>query len=51
MDEIEKSHKSIDFENLIYNFKGLIANADFNDLIDAEALYSKYQEYQEFLGT
>ena len=41
MDEIEKSHKSIDFENLIYNFKGPIANADFNDLIDAEALYSK----------
>ena len=31
----------MDFENLIYNFKGPIANADFNDLIDAEALYSK----------
>ena len=37
--EIEKLHNSVDFQNLIYHFKGATEDIYFNDLIDAETLF------------
>ena len=37
-EKMEKLHKSIDFEILIYYFKGSTKDIDFNDLIDVETI-------------
>ena len=37
--EIESLHNSVNFQNLIYHFKGPTKEIDFNDLIDAETLF------------
>ena len=37
--EIEKLHNSVNFQNLIYHFKGPTKDIDFNDFIDAETLF------------
>ena len=39
METIEKLQKSIDFENLVYYYKGPTANVDFNHFIDAETYF------------
>ena len=38
--EMEKLHNKVNFENLIYHFKGPIKDADFNDFMDAETLFN-----------
>ena len=37
--ELEKLHNNVNFQNLIYHFKGLTKDIDFNDFIDAETLF------------
>ena len=37
--EIEKLHNSVNFQNLIYHFKGPTKDIDFNDFTDAETLF------------
>ena len=38
--EIEKLHNSVNFQNLIYHFKGRTKDIDeFNEFIDAEKLF------------
>ena len=37
---MEKLHNKVNFENLIYHFKGPIKDADFNDFMDAETLFN-----------
>ena len=37
--KIEKLHNSVNFINLIYNFKGPTKDIYFNDLIDAEIYF------------
>ena len=41
MKTIEKLNKSIDFENLVYYYKGPTANVDFNHFIDAETYFDE----------
>ena len=36
---IEKNDNSVNFQNLIYHFKGLTEDTDFNDFIGAETLF------------
>ena len=37
--EIEKLYDSVNFENLIYHFKGSTKDLDFSDFIDSETLF------------
>ena len=37
--EIEKSHNSVNFQNLLYHVKGPTNDADFNNFIDAGTLF------------
>ena len=39
-EEIEKLHNCVNFENLVYHFKGSTKDIDINDFIDAEALFA-----------
>ena len=40
MNTVDKLHNSIDFNNIIYRFKGSTADINFNSFIDATSLLS-----------
>ena len=45
--EIEKNDNSVNFQNLIYHFKGLNEDTDFNDFIGAETLFDDIKSKTE----
>ena len=46
MEEMKELHESIDFENLIYHFKGENAGININDFINAETFYNNLKSHK-----
>ena len=46
IEEMKELHESIDFENLIYHFKGENADIEFNDFIDAETFCNNLKSHK-----